>query len=98
MFEKIVPWRLEFLEAEVMGREVEGEDRSKCLSRTSLIRFRSSDLEAETETPPRSRSLYIPALLSLKHSSRIEKMVVRVRARVLDSPTDSYNNNNTPQS
>jgi hypothetical protein len=38
----------------LMGREVEGEDRSSCLSRTSLIRFRSSDLEAE-----KPLSLYI---------------------------------------
>jgi len=35
----------------LMGREVEGEDRSSCLSRTSLIRFRSSDLEAEPARP-----------------------------------------------
>lgn len=60
------PWRLEFLEVALMGREVEGEDRSRCLSRTSLIRFRSSDLEAETvtETPP--LSLYIPISLLLR--------------------------------
>lgn len=38
----------------LMVREVEGVDRSSCLSRTSLIRFRSSDLEAEIP-----RSLYI---------------------------------------
>lgn len=64
-----VPWRLEFLEVALMGREVDGEDRSRCLSRTSLIRFRSSDLEAETvtETPP--RSLYIPNPCPIPNSS-----------------------------
>lgn len=60
MKEEKVPWRLGFLEVALMGREVEGEDRSRCLSRTSLIRFRSSDLEAETVTEPPPRSLYIP--------------------------------------
>lgn len=77
---EVEPERLEVLEAEaergslslvlslpllMMGLEVEGEDRSSCLSRTSLIRFRSSDLEAETP-----RSLYI-LLLRLSQRSLV---------------------------
>jgi len=38
--------------------DVEGEERSSCLSRTSLIRFRSTEVTSDLDpTPP--RSLYI---------------------------------------
>lgn len=59
----------EALSLPLIGREVDGEDRSSCLSRTSLIRFRStggatSDLDPTA--PP--RSLYIITALSLSLS------------------------------
>lgn len=47
--------------------EVDGEDRSSCLSRTSLIRFRSTDATSALDpTPP--LSLYIITTITIPYS------------------------------
>lgn len=53
--------------------DVDGEDRSSCLSRTSLIRFRSTEVTSDLDpTPPRSLYITIAGVLLLVEMIRFD--------------------------
>ena len=53
--------------------DVEGEERSSCLSRTSLIRFRSTEVTSDLDpTPPRSLYITVAGVLLLVEMIRFD--------------------------
>lgn len=62
--------------------EVEGEDRSRCLSRASLIRFRATGPTSDLE-PPIPRSLYMTT--TTISSSSAATVRVGLQGRIMDA-------------